>query len=83
MTGSIDPTMSAAHARLREALARHPGWRSLPPQHVPSTGEWRASAHDARHGRTGRVTATGGTAEEAVGRLAAELQAMADGTDPG
>ena len=40
----------AAHARLRQALASRPGWRSLPPQYLPAVGEWRAAAYDARGG---------------------------------
>jgi hypothetical protein len=66
--------VSAAHARLREALSARPGWRSLPPQQLPTTGEWRASAYDARGGGSAaRVSATGPTEEEAVSTLAALL----------
>ena len=68
----------AAHARLREALSHKPGWRSLAPQFWPSAQEWRASAYDARHGASGRLTGTGDTEELAVSRLAAMLGLPAD-----
>jgi len=66
----------AAHARLRQALASRPGWRSLPPQYLPAVGEWRAAAYDARGGGSAsRVSTTGATEEQAVSRLAALLLA--------
>jgi len=68
----------AAHARLREALSHKPGWRSLAPQFWPSAREWRASAYDARHGASGRLTGTGDTEELAVSRLAAMLGLPSD-----
>lgn len=68
----------AAHARLREALSHRPGWRSLAPQFWPSAQEWRASAYDARHGATDRLTGTGDTEELAILRLAALLAQPSD-----
>jgi hypothetical protein len=68
--------LSAAHARLRGALATRPGWRSLPPQHLPATNQWRASAYDARGGGTSaRTSAVGETEEHAVSNLAELLLA--------
>ena len=64
-----------ARARLREALAARPGWRGLPTQYLPAAGEWRAGAYDARGGSASRVSATGASEEQAVGRLAALLLA--------
>jgi hypothetical protein len=70
------PLASPAHARLRGALAARPGWRSLPPQYLSASGEWRAGAYDARGGVSARrVSATGASEDQAVSRLAAMLLA--------
>ena len=67
-----------ARARLREALAARPGWRGLPTQYLPAAMEWRAAAYDARGGlNASRLSATGVSEEQAMGRLAALLVAPA------